>query len=87
MNANGRYERGGGFREELQVVRSVGENITTLEGKMQCRALRPEERTALQDLKGALENLREEIVKSRAEAMRVQGKCEIADPETSEAAR
>ncbi len=68
MNANTRYEQEGGFQQELQRVRSIGENITTLEGAMQCREMRPAERAALQDLKGALEHFRAEIVKSRAEA-------------------
>jgi hypothetical protein len=63
------YERNGGFSDELHDVRTIGQTITTLEEKIMARPSRLTDRHAIQDLKAALETVRDAIVRTRQETL------------------
>ena len=59
INVN--YERDGGFREELRLIREIGAHITALQETVQTRVQRASERLAIHHLSTALEAVRSEI--------------------------
>ncbi len=59
------YERNGGFAHELGIIRKIGQDVTFLQHISPTREHRPEELAALSQLRTALDQLREEIIKTR----------------------
>ena len=59
------YENQGGFREELGVVRAIGQKLVTLKEYMNTRPARFAEPDAIKKVEAALDNLRAEIIATR----------------------
>lgn len=59
------YENQGGFREELQLVRDIGQRVTTLIDRIPARPHREPEMQAVMALRNALDVLRDEIARTR----------------------
>lgn len=59
------YEDQGGFREELLIVRDIGQHVTTLLDRIPARPHRAPEMTAVTNLRNAVDALREEIARTR----------------------
>ncbi len=59
------YEKSGGFTEELQLVRAIGQHITTLLDAIPARPHRSPEITAAVELRDSLDKLRLEICATR----------------------
>ncbi len=62
------YEREGGFHDELRLVRQIGLCITELEPYVTARPHRLPETDSIKKLSAALETVRTEIVRTRAQA-------------------
>jgi hypothetical protein len=59
------YENQGGFREELQLIREIGQKITTLQEVIPARPHTLVEREALKNLWAANDALRTAILRTR----------------------